>query len=120
MLGQGQLPSRACSSVSRRIVRGEVGMRASNGEALRVVYADIAKNRDGLVQLDTLGDGRHPHHVTDFVDRLNHRPVDRVFRDIAHKGTIDLQMIDWQILEIAKRGHAATEVVEREAAAELL
>ena len=56
--------------------------------------------------------------MADFADRLDHALVDAVIHDIADELTVDLQIVDGQILEVGERRQTAAEVVERELAAE--
>src|SRR6187551_1907729 len=58
--------------------------------------------------------------MPDFIDGTNHLAIDRVVQDLAHEAAVDLEEVDREVLEVTERREARAEVVEREAAAELL
>ena len=47
----------------------------------------------------------------------NHRLVDGIDREVADERAVDLQIVERQVLQIAERGQAAAEIIERELAA---
>ena len=56
------------------------------------------------------------HRSRQFYHCGNHFLVDLIGLQIARVDTVDLQVVDWQMLEACERTHAATEVVKRKLA----
>src|SRR5688572_31877886 len=86
---------------------------------LGVIHAQRGEHLDDLGVLGELGDGLLAGEMTDLVDRTHHLTVDGIVQDLAHEAAVDLEEVDGEVLEIAERGKAGAEIVEREAAAEL-
>lgn len=86
--------------------------------ALHVVDAELAQVLQDFVVLDEFGDGFLAERMRDVIDGTHHRLVDRVGDDIAHEGTVDLHVVDRQVLEIRERAEAGAEIVEGELAAD--
>lgn len=72
--------------------------------------------------LDALGDGREAEALTQLDDRPRQRPavLTRVGAAAPDERAIDLQDVDGKTLQIAERGLAGSEVIDREADAECL
>ncbi len=94
-----------------RVGFGE-GAGSRNLEALNVVDAHLVENLSDLGVTHKLRYRPHAHHVADVVNRLDHGPVDGIPIDILHVGTVYLEIVHRQILEIGKGGKPVAEIVE--------
>jgi len=81
---------------------------------------ETSEHVDDLDVFRELGDGLLAGQMTDLVDRAHHLAIDGVVQDLLHEAAVDLQKIHREMLQIAERGQAGAEIVERELAAELL
>jgi len=46
-------------------------------------------------------------------DRFRDRLIGGVAGDIAHEGTVDLQRVDWKVLDIGERTVAGSEITDQ-------
>ena len=99
-------------------IAGALGRhRLAKHKALSVFAPELIKLDSVGVGFSTLGDHIHAEIVSQRDDRTqDHRP--RAFRRCAHEGLIDLDRVEWESLQISKRGIAGAEIVEREPGAE--
>ncbi|MDP9397604.1 MAG: hypothetical protein M3P96_07150 [Actinomycetota bacterium] len=105
---------------------GQVGRERLRGEGLGVVeaLAVLAAHREQLVDLrralDSFGDGAQLQRGAELGDGLHERPVLGPPVQAGDEGTVDLQGVDGELLEIGQRRVAGAEVVEGELHAQLL
>src|SRR6266699_2242935 len=113
-------PSARVASGCRRhpVQLGPERLWLGHAVALSEIHADLAQQRYDAVAVHEFRDGLLAGDMTDAVDRLDHRAVDRVVGHVFDEPAIDLEEIHGQMLEIGKRGHASAEIVQREAAAQ--
>ena len=88
--------------------------RASQEVALRDIAAKIAQEGEDALALDALGDDLEPEVVAEHDGRTNNCLVAGVRLDVTDEGVVDLEDVDRKPLQIAERGVAAAEVVDRE------
>ena len=88
--------------------------------SLGIVHTDFTQRCKHLIALDKFGDGALTHHLCYVNDHFDHGPVDLAIQHFRYKAAIYLDVVDGQMLEVGERGHAGTEVVKREAAAQFL
>src|SRR5579872_548311 len=81
-------------------------LRSSDRVALNVVDAHAARGVECGGVLDLLGDHFEVERAGELDHRGDHRLVHRVARQIAHEGSVDLQEVHRQILEIRERADA--------------
>src|SRR4051794_18559175 len=96
------------------------GNRRRVVEALREVAADRGQDRARGGRLDALGDDPQAERAAERRRRGDDRAVGGIAVHRHHERLVDLELVDGQPLEMLERGVARAEVVEREAAAELL
>ena len=73
-----------------------------NTVALGVIDANSSQFFQNCFILYELGDCLLAHHLPNLVDRSYHCLVDVIIDYRFHKGSIDLQEMHWQVLEISK------------------
>src|SRR5579859_1886504 len=88
-------------------------------EALHEVDAEIAQLAFDFGILDEFGDGLLAEQLGDVLDAAHGGVVDRIFIHVFNELSVDLDVIDRQLLEVMERGNASAEIVEREADADL-
>jgi hypothetical protein len=71
-----------------------------------------------LARFHALGDHRQPQAAPQGDDGAHDGGVVGVGQHVAHKGLVDLELIQRQALEVAQAGVAGAEIVEREAHAQ--
>ena len=49
-----------------------------------------------------------------FIDRTHHLAVDRVMYNLLNEAAIDLEEVNWKVLEITERGQTSTKVIKSE------
>src|SRR6266699_957504 len=115
-------PSARVASGCRRhpVQLGPERLWLGHAVALSEIHADLAQQRYDAVAVHEFRDGLLAGDMTDAVDRLDHRAVDRIVGHVFDEPAVDLEEIHGQMLQIGERGHAGAEVVQREAAAERL
>src|SRR5581483_2833516 len=74
---------------------------------------------DDLGVLGKLRDGMLAREMADLVDRAHHLTIDRVAQNLTHEAAVDLEEVDRKVLQVAERGQARSEVIERKLATEL-
>src|SRR4051812_49414098 len=76
---------------------------AADEVSLHEVDADPAQDLQGLLVLDTLGDGLQVEGVGQRDDPTDQRVVARVARQVADERHVDLQVPDREVLEVGQR-----------------
>ena len=90
-------------------------------EALDLLHAQAAHRIQLIVRLDPFGRGQHAQRIRQPHDRGDDRGV-AVGRigDAADEGLVDLDLVERRVLQIAERGIAGAEIVQRQADAQHL
>ena len=70
--------------------------------ALHEIDANIAQPVEVLLMLDLLRNDSELHRSCQFDHRCNHFLVDFIRIQIARVGSVDLQIINWQMFEACK------------------
>lgn len=73
--------------------------------------------QQGGIILDEFGNGLNAHDLRQLMNGCNHGAVDRVIHHITDEGSVDLEIIDWQVLEVTKGTKATAEIIQRETTA---
>ena len=89
-------------------------------EALAVERAHVGKDLHHLPVLDPLRDHLLVQIASDIAQRFDEDAVALVGSQVADEAAIDLQIVDVEALQVVERAEARAEIVEREAAAQLL
>src|SRR6185295_18379301 len=87
--------------------------RLADAIALSIVHPDVPEFLDDRVVLCVFGNGFDAHNMPDAIDGFGHGLVDGVALQVLDESAVDLEIIDRQILEIAKRARARAEIVKR-------
>ena len=95
-------------------------MRFTQSITLAIVNPDGFQHSPDFVILDKLGDGLHPHQLANFVNRLDHRIVDRIVDDTFDEHAIDFQVVHRQVFQVSKGRYATAEVIQCETTTHLL
>ena len=88
--------------------------------ALGEVDAAAAEEQLRLVILDALGDRLLVEAVRERDQRLDHELVGAVAEAVGDELAVDLEVVEGDVLEVEEAAEAGAEVIEREAATELL
>ena len=67
--------------------------------------------------LDALDDAGDLHVVAETGERLDDLVADRIVVDVGHEAAVDLELVERQAMDVAQRGIAGAEIVQRDAAA---
>src|SRR5688572_10388414 len=94
--------------------------RLANVKTLDELALDEPEQRQLLLGLDALGDDCEVHRVAQRDQRLDERIGGRVQADLADIRPVDLQLVERELAEVADRGEAGAEIVERQAEAVFL
>ena len=115
-------PQAAVVPASRRGVRriGPLGRGLAHQEALQIVAAPLDQHGCGLLVLDPFGDGRQAEPFGEPDDGAHEQPVVCRSREVLHERAVDLDDVDAQPAQVAERGIAGAEIVDRDAAPEIL
>src|SRR6185436_13981384 len=98
---------------------------------LDAVVIDGAREEEALTKLaaqhlqllvlffgfDTFGDDFHPEVASESGDGTNDRVV-VIGRQTRHERTIDLEVVEWETMQVTKRGVAGAKVVDAQLHAE--
>ena len=79
----------------------------------------MAQGLDDFPGLCILADRARPHRVAQMVDHPDHGLVDFVITYALDQIAVNFQIIDGQMLEIAKGRHTGTKIIKRKRTAEL-
>src|SRR6476619_3503623 len=82
--------------------------------ALALAAARQPKHVRLLLGLDALGDQAERQAVAHADDCTDDRHGLHIERQAADEGLVDLDLVDWEAADIAERGIARTEIVERD------
>src|SRR5882724_1477838 len=82
--------------------------------ALHLGAAQCAQPLLLLLRLDAFGRGRHIARGGDIHHRLHDRRRAVDLRDIADEAAVDLDLVEWETFQIAERGIAGAEIVQRD------
>ena len=88
--------------------------------ALSVVYAHGLKFGHDRFALDKCGDGLQPHGLPDITDGFYYGVINLVVQQIPDEASVDLDVVDRQVLQVGEGRHAAAEISEGETAARFL
>src|SRR5215217_7923717 len=94
--------------------------RLADVVALRVVHAEPGQQLERLLVADHLRHRALAEPARDVDDGLDHELVRAVVEARAHELAVDLEVVERQVLEVVEAREGGAEVVEREAAAELV
>src|SRR2546425_4479680 len=86
------------------------GMREQ--ESLHPIAAEAAQGGQLLLSLDTLCDHGEIECVSKVDDRAGDSRAATIFADSLHKGSVDLDVVQRECLQVGEGGEACTEVVE--------
>src|ERR1022692_490086 len=84
------------------------------GEALCVVAAQLAQRALNARGLDSFGSDAQAEVAAELDDRSDEHCIVMVGLHAPHERAIDLDLIDWQLLQLRQRGEAGAEVVNRD------
>src|SRR5436190_12727428 len=93
------------------------GLRRADMETLRVVDAALPQPFRHRLIADELRHGLLPHSLGDSDDRFNDQLVRRVGAEATNEVTIDLEIVEGEMLQIEEGTEAGPKIVQREAAA---
>ena len=85
---------------------------AGNTITLGIVDPEFSQHGEDGVVFDVLSNRLLAKHMSDMVDRLHQRMVERVVCHLLHKTAVDLDEIDRQVFEVSERADAAAKVVQ--------
>ncbi len=109
---------RALTAICLRSIDGHVLCRERAAEQLALGAPDAEGANGGKLVLgfDALDHDAHAQVAADGVDRANDARGLGVSRrvDVAHETLVDLDLVEGKIVEIAQRGIARAEIVERD------
>src|SRR5579883_3465701 len=88
--------------------------------ALDVVAAGGAHQRVLLLGLDPLGGGDDVEAAGEARDGADDRGAVAPARQLLHEGAVDLDLVEWEHLQIAERRVAGAEIVEHDRGADTL
>src|SRR5439155_2146006 len=89
--------------------------RPREEEALREVAAEAAQRRELAVRLDALCDREHTERMGQRDEIRGDRGVLRLLLHPLDEGAVDLDHVHREVAELAERGEAGAEVVDRDA-----
>src|SRR5688572_25892263 len=98
-------------------VADEIG--AAEIIALQVVDAGLHQERRIFADLHELGAGLESDGLGEAHQAADEQLVVDVDREVAHERAVDLDHVDGQRLQVAERGEASAEIVDRNAAAQI-
>ena len=84
--------------------------------ALGVVDPELSQERERLRILDALTDRLHGEGLGERDNGLDDVAAGRIAREVAYELNVDLQIVDWKLLEESEGAVACTEVIERKLA----
>ena len=85
---------------------------------LHIVDSNFFEKLQGLIVLNPFRDSFELHGMSDVVDGLDHRLVNRVGKHVPDQSAVDFQVIKWNVFQITKRRQSAAEVIQRETASQ--
>ena len=94
------------------------GLRRREEVALGLVAVERDQRDELLLGLDAFGGDAQAERVGQTDDRRDDRGVAGIGAEAAHERTVDLHGVDREPLQVAERGVAGAEVVDRELHAE--
>ena len=74
------------------------GLRPAYMVALRIIYAVIAKQTDGILVCNKLSNGLFAHSLPNADNGFDNQLIDRVSTEPADELTIDLKVIERKVL----------------------
>ena len=118
-------------SVSNRHFPGDVrSLRPTAGPAramarpisvaLQIIAAPLGEHLGGLFVLHPFGDGLEPERAAEIDQRAHERAVVFRARQVLHERAVDLDDVDAEPAQVAERRVAGAEIVDRDAAAQIL
>ena len=120
---KGRVAQQACLACGRRArpCSSQGGSIDGLAEIIALEEADAfaAQDRRLLGGLDAFGHGGEAEPARQADEMAQEDLVVVVLAEIAHEGAVDLDGVDGERLEVAQRGEAGAEIVERDAAAQL-
>src|SRR5580658_6850709 len=90
-----------------------------DGVPLSKVHAELREALPNGVVLDEFRDGLLAGNLRDSIDRLHNCVARLIGIELPNEATIDLEIVNRQILQVSERTQAAAKVVQSEAKAEL-
>src|SRR6266511_3121980 len=91
---------------------GLSGQRTTEKESLSEIAAAKSDELELFVGFDALADDANAQAMRHGDDRLDHRRVSRVARDVEDERLVDLDGVHRQLFQVAEAGIARTKVVE--------
>src|SRR6478735_11396372 len=104
----------------RRRAPWPVGRCQPDQAALDVVAAPVAQHAGGLLVLHPFGNRLDIEAAGEVDQGLDEGAVVGGTGDVLHEGAVDLDDVDAELAQIAERGVAGAEIVDGDAAAEML
>jgi hypothetical protein len=96
------------------------GQRLTVEVALHFIAALFAQKRQLALRLHSLGNGLKAQAARQCDDGDNNGLVTCIIGNVTHKRLVNLELVNMKLLEVAQRGVAGTEVVNRHAHAALV
>jgi hypothetical protein len=93
------------------------GLRQTYMVALRIIYAAVAKQADGMCVRNKLCNGLFAHTLRNADNGFDDQMIYRIDAEVTDKLTVNFQVIEGKILEVIKGRKTCTEVVQCEPAA---
>ncbi len=87
---------------------------------LQIVAAPFGQHCGRRLVLYPFGDGLEPEPASQIDQRMDEGAVVLRLHQVLHKGTVDLDEVDAEPAQIAERGVAGAEIVDGDAAAQIL
>jgi hypothetical protein len=86
---------------------------------LRLLAAHSPQQFGRVAVLDALGDDGQAQRPAEAYDSGDNRRVAGILANVAHKGLVDLEPVEWEFLEVGQARLAGAEIVERNVDAKL-
>ena len=111
---------RATCAIARRRRPRPLDRGQPDQRALQVVAAPVRQHRGGCLVLHPFGDGLQAEPLREIDQRAHEGAVVLGAHQVLHEGAVDLEDVDAELAQVAERGVAGAEIVDRDAAAEIL
>ena len=94
------------------LLEGIKGQRAAEEEALKCMTADTAEKSALLFGFNALGDYREAQRTSQRNYGLSDGAAADIGQNVADEGTVDLQLVKGQSLEVGQRGISGAEIIQ--------
>src|SRR6056297_38780 len=86
---------------------------------LQVIDADLLQAKNQFDGFDRLRDSPLSRNFGNFVNRSDHGMIKLAVGQFANEAAVDLDQVDWKLLEVVERRQPLAEVIQRNLAAEV-